>query len=188
MMSVMNTQPPLPVAPAAEVVSIGEAIALVQDKDGGRVFLRGELIYTWSTEDVPLRRLVAVQLVANKAARVGDAVAAFGVSNGTLWRWGQQLSATTVGGLVPNKRGPKGPSRLSPQVVADITARRAAGASYQAIAIGMSYTNVRRVCAPAATVFADGSDHDVEHNNGRDSDATAATEDADRDAERATAR
>ena len=92
----------------------------------------------------------------------------------------------------------------SPEVVADITARRAAGASYRKIAtaIGVSYTSVRRVCTPAATLPADDSDHDVEHNTGRDSDATAATEDgdpagdelpvlprpADRDAERAAAR
>ncbi len=181
MMSVMNAQPPLPVAPVAGAVSIGEAVALVEDSDGGRVFLRGELVYAWSAVDVPLRRLAAVQLVANKAARVGDVAAAFGVDNGTLWRWGQQLSATGVGGLVPDKRGPKGPSRLSPKVVADITARRAAGTSYRKIATatGMSYTSVRRVCTPAATEPAGGSSSDVEHNKGPDPDAAAATEDAD---------
>jgi transposase len=204
MMSVMNAQLPLPVAPVAGAVSVGEAVALVEDSDGGRVFLRGELVYAWSAEDVPLRRLAAVQLVANRAARVGDVAAAFGVDSGTLWRWGRQLSATGVGGLVPDKRGPKGPSRLSPEVVADITARRAAGASYRKIATatGVSYTSVRRVCTPAATVPAGGSDHDAEHNTGPDIDATAATEHADpagdelpvlpppadRDAERAAAR
>ena len=47
MMSVMNAQPPLPVAPVAGAVSIGEAVALVEDSDGGRVFLRGELVYAW---------------------------------------------------------------------------------------------------------------------------------------------
>jgi hypothetical protein len=204
MMRVMNAQPPLPVAPAAGAVSIGEAAALVEDSDGGRVFLRGELVYAWSAHDVPLRRLAAVQLVANKAARVGDVAAAFGVDAGTLWRWGQHLSATGVSGLVPDKRGPKGPSRLSPQVVADITARRAAGTSYRKIATatGVSYTSVRRACAPAGSGPADDSDHDVEHDTSRDSDATMATEDADpvgaqlpvlppptdRDAERAAAR
>ena len=169
MMTVMNAQPPLPVAPAAGAVSIGEAVALVEDSDGGRVFLRGELVYAWSADDVPLRRLAAVQLVANKAARVGDVAAAFGVDGATLWRWGQHLSATGVSGLVSDKRGPKGPSRLSPQVVADITARRAAGTSYSKIATatGVSYTSVRRVCAPAAAGPAGGSD------------AAAATEDAD---------
>jgi transposase len=194
-MSVMNAQPPLPIAPVAGAVSIGEAVALVEDGDGGRVFLRGELIYAWSSEDVPLRRLAAVQLVTNKAARVGDVADAFGVDAGTLWRWGQHLSATGVGGLVPDKRGPKGPSRLSPEVVADITARRAAGTSYRKIATatGVSYTSVRRVCAPATTGPAaddhddkDDNEHDGEHgqqgderDTGRDNDDTATTEEAD---------
>jgi len=169
-------------------VSIGEAVALVEDDNGGRVFLRGELVYAWSASDVPLRRLAAVQLVANKAARVGDVAAGFGVDAGTLWRWGQHLSATGVGGLVPDKRGPKGPSRLSPEVVADITARRSAGTSYRKIATatGVSYTSVRRVCSPATNPPAttepaatppaeDGSDHDDEHN----SHDTTTTEEAD---------
>jgi len=175
-MSVMNAQPPLPIAPLSAAVSIGEAVALVEDSDGGRVFLRGELVYAWSTGDVPLRRLAAVQLVANKAARVGDVAAAFGVDAGTLWRWGQHLSATGVSGLVPDKRGPKGAHRLTPQVVVDITARRAAGASYRKIAaaIGVSYTSVRRVCTlattPPATVAPAADD---------DSDATATSEQAD---------
>jgi transposase len=172
-------------------VSIGEAVALVEDNDGGRVFLRGELVYAWSARDVPLRRLAAVQLVVNKAARVGDVAAAFGVDAATLWRWGQHLSATGVSGLVSDKRGPKGPSRLSPQVVADITARRAAGTSFRKIATatGVSYTSVRRVCAPAATGPADGSDHDVEHDTGPVGDELPVLPPpADRDAERAAAR
>src|SRR5450756_3248803 len=141
MMSVMNAQPPLPIAPLSGAVRIGEAVALVEDSDGGRVFLRGELVYAWSAGDVPLRRLAAVQLVANKAARVGDVATAFGVDTGTLWRWGQQLSATGVDGLVPDKRGPKGAHRLTDDMVVDIRARRAGGASYRAVAaaVGVSY-------------------------------------------------
>ena len=49
----MSTQPPLPAAPVAGAVSIGQAVALVEDGDGGRVFLRGELVYAWSAGDVP---------------------------------------------------------------------------------------------------------------------------------------
>jgi len=191
-MTVMNAQPPLPVAPVAGAVSIGEAVALVEDSDGGRVFLRGELVYAWSVDDVPLRRLAAVQLVVNKAARVGDVAAAFGVDAATLWRWGQHLSATGVSGLVSDKRGPKGPSRLSPQVIADITARRAAGTSFRKIAnaTGVSYTSVRRVCAPAAgSGPVDGSDHDVEHDTGPvGEELPVLPQPADRDAERAAAR
>jgi len=184
-MTVMSAQPPLPMAPVAAAVSIGEAVALVEDGDGGRVFLRGELVYAWSVEDVPLRRLAAVQLVANKAARVADVAAAFGVDAGTLWRWGQQLSATGVAGLVPDKRGPKGAHRLTPEMVADITARRAAGASYRAVAaaVGVSYTSVRRVSKPATATRApaadDDSEHDDEHDTGSDSGAAQTTDDAD---------
>src|SRR5665647_3137824 len=152
MMAVMTAQPPLPVVLVTGAVSIGEAVGLVEDADGGRVFLRGELVYAWSVGDVALRRLAAVQLVAIKAGRVADVAAAFGVDTGTLWRWGQQLSATGVTGLVPDKRGPKGPSRLTDDMVVDIRARRAGGASLRAIAAadGVSTNTVRRALpAPA---------------------------------------
>lgn len=155
MMAVMTAQPPLPVALEAGAVSIGEAVGLVEDAEGGRVFLRGELVYAWSVGDVALRRLAAVQLVAIKAARVAEVAAAFGVDAGTLWRWGQQLSATGVGGLVPDKRGPKGPSRLTDDMVADIRGRRAGGASLRAIAaaVGVSTNTVQRALpAPAPEV------------------------------------
>ncbi|MHB8187865.1 MAG: putative transposase [Dermatophilaceae bacterium] len=181
----MSAQPPLPMAPVAGAVSIGQAVALVQDTDGGRVFLRGELVYAWSVGDVALRRLAAVQLVANKAARVADVAAGFGVDPGTLWRWGRQLSATGVGGLLSDKRGPKGAHRLTPKVVADIIARRGAGASHRAIAaaVGVSYTSVRRVSKPATATSApaadEGSEHDVGHDAGRDGDAADTTNDAD---------
>jgi len=205
MMTVMSAQPPLPVALVAAAVSIGDAVAFVEDGDGGRVFLRGELVFAWSVGDVALRRLAAVQLVANKAARVADVAAAFGVDGATLWRWGQQLSATGVGGLVPDKRGPKGAHRLTAVVVADIIARRAAGASYRAIAaaLGVSSTSVRRVSKPATSARAarDDNEHDDEHDTDPDSsaewveDSEAAGTDlpvlppaADRSGERAAAR
>ena len=135
-MAVMSAQPPLPAAPVAGAVSIGEAVALVEDADGGRVFLRGELVYAWAVGDVALRRLAAVRLVAIKAARVADVAAAFEIDAGTLWRWGQQLSATGVAGLVPDKRGPKGPSRLTDDLAADIRGRRRGGASLRGVAAG----------------------------------------------------
>ena len=146
MMTVMTAQLPLPVALVTGAVSIGEAVALVEDGDGGRVFLRGELVYAWSVGDVAGRRLAAVQLVVIKAARVADVAAAFGVDAGTLWRWGQQLSATGVAGLVPDKRGPRGPSRLTDDMVVDIRARRSGGASLRAIAaaVGVSTNTVAR--------------------------------------------
>ena len=72
--------------------------------------------------------------------------AAFGVGAVTLWRWRKELGAAGVAGLTSDKRGPKGPSRLTPEVVADIRVRRLGGASLRAIAaaVGVSTFSVRR--------------------------------------------
>jgi len=188
MMTVMTAQPPLPVAIVAGGVSIGEAVALVQDGDGGRVFLRGELVYAWSVGDVALRRLAAVQLVAIKAGRVADVAAAFGVDAGTLWRWGQQLSATGVAGLVPDKRGPKGPSRLTDDMVVDIRARRTGGASLRAIAaaVGISTNTVARAL-PAPEPAAEPAAPTQEEAQA-EADLPVLPAPADRSGERAAAR
>jgi len=188
-MAVMSTQPPLPAAPVAGAVSIGQAVALVEDGDGGRVFLRGELVYAWDVGDVALRRLAAVRLVAIKAARVADVAAAFGVDAGTLWRWGQQLSATGVAGLVPDKRGPKGPSRLTDDLAADIRGRRRRGASIRAIAaaVAVSTDTVRRAL-PAPAAAPKQATPTEETQPGPETDLPVLPAPADRDAERAAAR
>src|SRR5665811_1232428 len=145
MMGVMTTQQPLPLTPAGAVL-IGDAAALVTDDDGGRVFIRGELTFVWDAGDDLGRRLAAVQLVRTKAARALQVATAFGVGTVTLWRWRKQQGACGVEGLACDKRGPKGPSRLTPEVVADIRGRRRGGASLRAIAaaVGVSTNSVRR--------------------------------------------
>jgi transposase len=120
--------------------------ALVADGDGGRVFIRGELCNAWDAGDDLGRRLAAVQLVRIKAARAMQVATAFGVTTVTLWRWRKELDTAGAQGLAQDKRGPKGPSRLTPAVVADIASRRRGGASLRAIAaaVGVSTFSVRR--------------------------------------------
>jgi transposase len=155
MMGVMTAQPPLPLTPAG-AMPIGDAAALVQDDDGGRVFIRGELCFVWDGGDEAGRRLAAVQLVRIKAASAVDVAAAFAVTTVTLWRWRKELNASGVEGLVSDKRGPKGPSRLTDDMVADIRARRTGGATLQAIAaaVGVSINTVRRALLAPAPVLA----------------------------------
>src|SRR5664279_5335188 len=126
MMGVMTTQQLLPLTPAGAVL-IGDATALVTDDDGGRVFIRGELCNAWDAGDDLGRRLAAVQLVRIKAARAMAVATAFGVTTVTLWRWRRELDTSGAQGLAQDKRGPKGPSRLTPEVVADIRSRRRGG-------------------------------------------------------------
>lgn len=144
----MTAQLPLPMAPG---VPIGSAVSLVEDVDGGRVFINGQLSFAWDAGDVGIRRLAAVQLARIKAARVFEVAAGFGVDEYTVYRWGQALTAGGPAGLTPERRGPKGPSKLTDAVIADIVARRAAGQSIAAVAaaVGVSARTVSTATAQA---------------------------------------
>ncbi len=149
-MAVMTAQMPLPLVPHPNAVLIGAAAALVEDGDGGRVFLHGELVLAWEAGDQACRRLAAVQLVRTKAAKAVQVAAGFGVDPDTLRRWANAVTGSGAAGLVPAKTGPKGPSRLTDDMVVDIRARRTGGASLRAIAakVGVSTDTVRRALPP----------------------------------------
>jgi transposase len=187
MMGVMTAQPPLPLTPSG-AVPFGAVAALVQDNDGGRVFIRGELCFVWDDGDEAGRRLTAVQLVRIKAASGMDVAAAFGVSVVTLWRWRKELDASGAAGLAWHKRGPKGPSLLSDGMAAEIRARRSGGATLQAVAdaVGVSVTTVRR--ALAAPTSAGPTRQEQDPSQGAVVGLPVLPPAADRDAERAVAR
>jgi hypothetical protein len=186
MMGVMTTQQLLPLTPAGAVL-IGDATALVTDEDGGRVFIRGELCFVWDAGDDLGRRLAAVQLVRIKAASAMQVAGAFGVTTVTLWRWRKELDTAGAQGLAQDKRGPKGPSRLTPEVVADIASRRRGGASLRAIAaaVGVSTFSVRRALPQPTPEPAPSA---AEPHPGLRADLPVLPAPADRDAERAAAR
>src|SRR5664279_4990415 len=186
MMGVMTTQQLLPLAPAGAVL-IGDAAALVADDDGGRVFIRGELCNAWDAGDDLGRRLAAVQLVRIKAATAMAVATAFGVTTVTLWRWRRELDTSGAQGLAQDKRGPKGPSRLTPEVVADIRSRRRGGASLRAIAaaVGVSTFSVRRALPETKPEQATPTE---EPQPGPKADLPVLPAPAGRDAQRAAAR
>ena len=145
-MSVMTAQPPLPVTVEEGAVAIGAAASLLEDDDCGRVFLHGQLVYAWDDGDTATRRFAAAKLADMKAASVTDIAAAFGIETGTLWLWRRDLKTSGVAGLVPEKRGPRGASKLTTALASDIKARRARGESLRTIAaaVGVSTFSVDR--------------------------------------------
>lgn len=152
MMGGMASQPPLPLAPV-DGVRIGQVVDLVEDATGGRVYVRGELVFAWDAGDGTGRRVAATQLARIKAA-TGVAVAqGFGVTRETLRRWMRDLEAEGTGGLVAGKRGPKGPSRLTTAMIDEVRRLRAQGKTLAAIGatMGVSTDTVRRALAPAPT-------------------------------------
>ncbi|MET3808954.1 putative transposase [Arthrobacter sp. UYEF3] len=142
----MTAQLPLPVPMIGGAALVGLAVSLVEGGEGGRVFIHGELAYAWDARDTVTRRFTAVKLAEIKAASVAEIAGAFGIEPVTLWRWRQLLAAEGVAGLAPERMGPKGPSRLTGTVMAEIVALRASGLSLRAVgaAVGVSEFSVRR--------------------------------------------
>jgi transposase len=145
MMAGMLTQLPLPLLPAG-AAEIAPGVGLVTgDEGGGLVSVHGLATFAWDAGDEAGRRLAAVQLVRLGAVRQAQAAAAFGVDPVTVWRWDQALAAGGLAGLVPSRRGPKGASKLTPELAARIRELDAAGArlSQIAAATGVSTFSVR---------------------------------------------
>ena len=144
MMAVMTAQPPLPLAPG-DARPVGTAAAIVEDDDGGRVFVHGNLAYAWDAGDTAARRFAAVSLIRIKAATQLEAAEAFAVKPATVRRWDTQLTDSGVAGLLAERKGPKRKSKLAADTVAAIHRLRGGGASYRAIAAetGVSRGSVR---------------------------------------------
>jgi Transposase protein/Helix-turn-helix domain len=153
MMAGMLTQLPLPLLPAG-AAEIAPGVGLFAGDDGGGlVSVHGLATFAWDGGDEAGRRLAAVQLVRLRAVSQARAAAAFGVDPVTVWRWDQALAAGGVAGLVPSRRGPKGASKLTPQLAARIRDLDASGATLGEIAAatGVSTFSVRNALGRVAS-------------------------------------
>ena len=127
------SQPVLDLLPA-EACSVGPSAGLLEGPDGGVVFVFGLATFAYAAGDETGRRLAAVQLAATKIASAVEVASAFGVSVATLWRWTAAVSQGGVVGLVRERPGPKGPSKLTGPLVARIVALEATGLTLLQIA------------------------------------------------------
>ena len=169
-MTVMTTQPPLPLIPTG-ATEIGAAAAMIEDEHGGRVFVHGNLAFAWDAGDTAGRRFAAVSVMRIKAATQVQVAAAFDTSPLTLWRWAQALSAAGVSALVPHRKGPRRASKLTPEVTATIAVLREQGLSLRAIGerVAVSEASVRRAL----------SDTDTDIDTDTDTDDPTTVSDAD---------
>ncbi len=149
-MAVMTAQLPLPLAPEG-ARPVGAAAAIVEDGDGGRVFVHGNLAYAWDGGDTAARRFAAVSLIRIKAATQLEVAEAFAVKPATVRRWEVRLADAGVGGLLAERKGPKRKSKLTGDTVAAIRRLREDGSSYRAIAAvtGVSEGSVRNALTDA---------------------------------------
>lgn len=142
----MTTQPLLPFAPTGSGTLIGAAVTLVENEDGGQVFIHGLLTHVWAVGDEESRRYAAVNLLSLRAAPAPVIATGFGVATATLWRWKSAADTAGITGLVSEKRGPQGNSKLDGELITLIQQLKAAGLSNRAAAseAGVSEFSVRR--------------------------------------------
>jgi hypothetical protein len=137
-MTVRLSQLPLPWLPEG-AVQVAPGIGVVLDEDGGgTVWVHGMATFWWAAGDWAGRKLAAVQLAELTGAEKQDIAAAFGTDAATFWRWRKAYAEQGLAGLLPGKRGPKGPSKLTPEMTARIRELAAGG--------GLSRAEIGRRC------------------------------------------
>ena len=150
-MARMLTQVPLPLLPG-DAVEIAPGVGMVTGPDGsGVMWVHGLATFAWDAGDEAGRRLAAVQLQKLKAATQAQVAVAFGVIPVSVWRWERALAAGGVAGLVPDRKGPRRASKLTPGVLARIRELEGQGLGKAGIAAaaGVSESSVRNVLRPA---------------------------------------
>jgi len=160
-MARMLTQAPLPWLPAG-AAEIAPGVGWQPDgAGGGVVWVHGLAAFAWDGGDEAARRLAAVQLVRLRAATQRQVAAAFGTDPVTVWRWDGLLREHGVAGLVPARKGPKGPSKLSPELAGRVRELDGQGLTLDQIAAacGVSTFTVRNALGRVAAGRPGGQDH-----------------------------
>jgi transposase-like protein len=158
MMARMLTQVPLPLLPG-DAAEIAPGVGMVAGPDGsGVMWVHGLATFAWDAGDEAGRRLAAVQLWKLKAATQAQVAEAFGVIPVSVWRWERALAAGGVAGLVPDRKGPRRASKLTPAVVARIRELDGQGLGKAGIAAaaGVSESSVRSALRQAGAGGGDG--------------------------------
>ena len=127
-------QAPLPWLPGgAQEIAPGVGLLYLSD-GGGQMWVHGMATFTWDAGDEAGRRLAAVQVTQLKAATQKQVAAALGTDLATVWRWAAAFRKDGMAGLLPARKGPKGPVKLTPELTATIKDLDAHGLGLEAIA------------------------------------------------------
>jgi transposase len=81
-----------------------------------RVFLKGQPYMSWPSADEGCLRLAIVQLHACGVATEAELAAAFGRHVNSVQRYLAEFAAEGMRGLVSERRGPKGPWKITPEM------------------------------------------------------------------------
>jgi hypothetical protein len=128
---------------------------LLKDAESGchAIFLASVVLFEWCDDDRATRRLVVAQVVNARLATRVEVARVFGLHVNTVSRIAQQVAAQGVTASIWRKRGPHGPFKVTPAVVAELrcavenglTERAAQRQLEQHLKIRLSQPQVHRV-------------------------------------------
>ena len=128
------TQAVLPWLPG-DAAEIAPGVGLLDlPGGGGQMWVHGMATFTWDAGDEAGRRLAAVQVTQLKAATQKQVAAALGTDLATVWRWVSAYRENGLAGLLSARKGPRGPTKLTPELTAKINDLDAQGLGLEAIA------------------------------------------------------
>jgi transposase len=115
-------------------VVFGRGLRLLRDADSGHnaIFLDSVALFEWAEDDRATRRLVVAQLVNAKLVTRVEVARVFGLHVNTVSRIAQQVAAEGVIASLRHKRGPRGPFKVTPAVVAELRGAVAEGLTERA--------------------------------------------------------
>jgi transposase-like protein len=135
----MAIQTRLPVVPPG-AVEINDTVCFVEDGERRGYFAAGVPVFCHAIDDAVGRRVAVAQILALGLAKQNELSAALGVDRTTLWRQRQRFEAEGIGGLVDEKRGPKGPHKLTEPLLRSAQQMLDAGKSMRAVATSLGLT------------------------------------------------
>jgi len=106
----------------AEAIEINDTISFIDDGTTVAYFAAGMPLFTHTIEDAVGRRVALSQIVALELATPTQLSVSLGVARLTLYRQQERFQAHGVAGLADERRGPKGPYKLTEELL-----RRAQG-------------------------------------------------------------
>ena len=99
---------------------IGRRLTLLSSDGRRAVYLGPTPIFVFDADDSDAKAVCIATLSRAELASDTDIAKGFGVHRNTVGRVVRRFEREGIGGVVPAKRGPKGPSKVTPQVTAII--------------------------------------------------------------------
>jgi hypothetical protein len=157
----MAIQSRLPLRPA-EAIEINNTISFIDDGTTVAYFAAGVPLFTHAIDDAVGRRVALSQIVALELATPTELSVSLGVGRTTLYRQQERFLAHGVGGLAEEKRGPKGPHKLTEELLSTAQGLLDEGKSNRAVAEELAVSEgairhaVRRGWLRAARTISEG--------------------------------